>query len=245
MSVLRLRRVRGGLVLAAALLGGPLLPVGMSALQAPAFAADAPTPPDKEDTAAPDLAIGIDDGHTDVRGGDRLTYTVRIRNIGTEDADDLLITQTLPAGARFGSADRDGVLRDGTVTWHTDLPAGRDTTFAVHAEVGQPASNQLRLASVACARVDGDSPPIVCAADSDRLPVGRDAAAPGTTASGSSGWLTASYVGLGVGMVLLAGFLVRRRWWPRPSERTGPGSHRPLAPDLDLDLDNDRHEVLR
>lgn len=257
MSVPRLGKTRGGIVLAAALLGGPLLPVGMSALPAPAFAADAPSPspdkddaspPDKGDAAGPDLAIGIDDGHTDVRAGDRLTYTVRIRNIGTVDAGDLVVTQTLPAGARLRSADHDGVLHDGTVAWHTDLPAGRNTAFVVQAEVAKPPGNQLRLASVACATVDGNSRPIVCAADSDRLPAGRDAAAPGATtdsdaSGGLSGWLTGLYVGLGVVLVLLAGLVVRRRRVPRPWARTRRGSHRPSAPDLDLD--DDRQEVSR
>ncbi|MCM3887101.1 DUF11 domain-containing protein [Frankia sp. R82] len=252
MSIPRLGKTRGGIVLAAALLGGPLLPVGMSALPAPALAADAPSrpdradasPPDKGDASGPDLAIGIDDGHTDVRAGDHLTYTVKIRNIGTVDAGDLVVTQTLPVGVRLRSADRDGVLHDGTVAWHTDLPAGRNTAFVVQAEVAKPPGGQLRLASVVCATPGGAARPIVCAADSDRLPAGRAAAAPGAhsdASGGLSGWLMGLYVGLGVVLVLLAGLVVRRRWWPRPSAGTRRGSHRPSAPDLDHD--EDRAEV--
>lgn len=244
MSILCLRKVRGGIVLAAALLGGPLFTVGMLAPQVPALAAEVAPPAEEEDPAVPDLAIEIDDGHTSVSEGDRLTYTVKIRNIGTVDAGDLLVTQTLPAGLRFDSADRDGVSSDGAVTWRTDLPAGRDTAFAVRAEVAKPPSGQLRLASVVCAMIDGDSRPIVCAADSDRLPASEnagDAAEGSDGSSGLSGWLTVLYVGLGVVLVLLLALIVWRRRRSRPSAGTRSGSHRQVAPDLDPD--SDRAEV--
>lgn len=249
MSVLRLRKVRGGVVLVAALLGGPLFAVGMLATSAPASAADAPSPPDKG-SAGPELAIGIDDGHTSIDVGDHVTYTVKIRNIGTAAADDLAVTQTLPAGARFGSADHDGVVKDGTVTWHTDLAAGRDTALVVQAEVTKPQAGQLRLASVACATINGDSRPIVCAADSDKLPAGAGAhsTAPGSAASsGPRGWLLVLYVGIGVGaaLALLAGLVGRRRWSSRSSTRTRGSSHRPEEPDREGDREEAQVPNLR
>ncbi|SNQ50832.1 conserved exported hypothetical protein [Frankia canadensis] len=237
MSVLCLRKVRAGVVLAAALLGGPLFTFGMLATSVPALAADAPSPPD-EDAAGVDLAIGIDDGHTSVAVGDRVTYTVKIRNIGTVDADDLVVTQTLPAGVRFGSADRDGVISAGTVTWHTDLAAGRDTAVVVHGEVAKLPPGQLRLASVACATAHGDSRPIVCAADSDRLPAGGAAGASGAgshAAGGPPGWLVTLYVGAGVVAALLVGIVARRRWSSRRRARPRPDDQWAVAPGPGLD----------
>ncbi|CAO5254747.1 DUF11 domain-containing protein [Frankia sp. AgKG'84/4] len=245
MSIPCPRKIRGGVVLAAALLAGPLVPVGLSAVAAPALAADAPASPTEEDSAGPDLAIQIDDGQTSVARGDRLAYTVKVRNIGTVDADDLVITQRLPPGTHVTAADRDGVIGDGAVTWHTGLPAGRATAFGLHAEVTKPPGGQLRLASVVCATAGDDARPIVCAADSDQLPAGGGAGASAGShaSSGLSGWLTALCVGVGVVMVLLAVVLVGRRRSLRRSARTGSGHHR--APAAGLFAEADHHEADR
>ncbi|CAO5163181.1 DUF11 domain-containing protein [Frankia sp. AiPs1] len=243
MNVLCRRKVRGVVVLVAGLLGGPLFTVGMLATSAPAIAADAPSSPDQ--ATGPELAIGIDDGHTSVGVGDRVTYTVKIRNIGTVNAKDLLITQTLPAGARFVSAERNGVIRAGAVAWRTDLAAGRDTALVVHAEVTKTSPGQQRLASVVCATTDGTSRPIVCAADSDRLPAGGAAGASDTgagshAAGGPHGWLVALYVGAGIVVALVAGIAGRLRWSSRRRARTRRGDQLLVAPDLALDSDTDQ-----
>ncbi|MCM3921830.1 DUF11 domain-containing protein [Frankia sp. AiPs1] len=224
MSIFRFGRVRGRLLLAAALLGSPLVVAGTFAAPPGALADEAPSP-EHRDEAPADLSIAIDDGHTDVDAGDRLAYTIRIRNIGTADATDLLVTQTLPAGARFGSADRGGVFRDGTVTWRTGLRSGRDTVFGVRAEVTKPPPGLLRLAAVVCVAAHADSRPIVCAADSDRLPAGGGAA--GSAGGGSRGgaglpgWLLALCASLAAALALSAGLLLRYRRSPR--HRRSPG----------------------
>jgi uncharacterized repeat protein (TIGR01451 family) len=224
MSIFRFGRLRGRLLLAAALFGSPLVVAGTFVAPPGALADETPSP-EHADAAAPDLSIAIDDGHTDVRAGDHLTYTVRIRNIGTVDATDLLVTQTLPAGARFGSADRDGAFRDGTVTWRTDLRSGRNTVFGVRAEVTKPPPGLLRLAAVVCVAAHADSRPIVCAADSDRLPAGGAAAGSaggdGRGGAGLPGWLLALCGSLAAVLALGAGLFLRYRRSPR--HRRSPG----------------------
>ncbi|MEU8384641.1 hypothetical protein, partial [Streptosporangium sp. NPDC048865] len=118
----------------------------------------------------PTLSIGVDNGRTSARKGDRLTYTVTVRNIGTTDARGLHLTQSLPEGLRFLSADRGGRARPGQVTWAVDLKAGRNATVHTTAEVQDTPGHLLRLATVACASAMKGGRPIVCATHSDRLP---------------------------------------------------------------------------
>ncbi|WP_261568030.1 hypothetical protein [Frankia gtarii] len=102
MSIFRFGRVRGRLLLTAALLGSPLVVAGTFVASPPVFADEAPSP-EHADEAAPDLSIEIDDGHTDVREGDRPTYTVKIRNIGTADASVPTFASAPPAASSRGA----------------------------------------------------------------------------------------------------------------------------------------------
>ncbi|MDP9863018.1 MULTISPECIES: hypothetical protein [Streptosporangium] len=126
---------------------------------------------------APTLSISVDNGRTSARQGDRLSYTVTVRNTGTADADDLRLTQSLPAGLKLLSADRHGEAEPGRVVWTVDLKAGKDTAFHTTAEVQATPDDLLRLATVACASTEAADRPIVCATHSDELPAGAAAAA--------------------------------------------------------------------
>ncbi|WP_396230995.1 hypothetical protein, partial [Frankia sp. EI5c] len=187
-------------------------------------------PPGESEDAGPLLAIQIDNGGTATEAGDQLTYTTRIRNLGTADAEDLVITQTLPPGVRLKSADQDGRVDDGLVTWHVDLPAGRTSSFVTSLELAEPPPGQLRLAVVSCVRADGADRPTVCAADSDELPAGG--AASGDGENGSDG-LLASVGGVSTllvlgGIALIASTLavvsrrLLRRRRPTPTPQNGP-----------------------
>ncbi len=69
-----------------------------------------PTPDNNEDTdtntllAAPDLVIAKDDGDITAKPGDTVVYTLSYRNVGDQDATGVVITETVPANARFNSA---------------------------------------------------------------------------------------------------------------------------------------------
>ncbi|MER6825864.1 hypothetical protein ABT352_07740 [Streptosporangium sp. NPDC000563] len=162
----------------------------------------------------PSLSISIDNGRTAAEEGDRLTYTVKVRNTGATRVRELDLTQTLPTGLRFVSADGQGSASKGQVRWSVDVPPGKEATFHTVAEVGATPADLLRLASIACASIEGNDRPIVCATHSDQLPAGAAAAeAEHVAAHPVSSRL--GYVGMGaaaaLSVLVLAGLLLLRR----------------------------------
>jgi uncharacterized repeat protein (TIGR01451 family) len=164
----------------------------------------------------PGLTISVNDGHVTARAGDRLTYTVTLRDTGTMAAPHLKVTQTMSAGLTFLSASAHGVAKNDRVTWSASLPVGGTKTFRVATRVTKTPATLLRLAAVACVELPGSSSrPVVCAAHLDRLPA---AAAQAASASGrsDSGLLTYTAAGLAVlALGLLSAIAVRRRGRPR------------------------------
>ncbi|WP_433372611.1 hypothetical protein [Streptosporangium sp. CA-115845] len=184
---------------------GAVLVVALAAPSA-AFALK-PHPDDKEVkaavVAAPRLSISIDNGQTTAEAGDRFTYTVTVNNVGTDRARELRITQSLPTGLHFVSADGQGRAEEGQVRWTADVPAGKKAVFHTTAEVRDTPEDLLRLATVACASVKTDDKPLVCATHSDRLPAGAAAEAAAHEAANpvtSRLW----YAGAGAGLLALA-----------------------------------------
>ncbi len=172
------------------------------------------TAPAVRSARIPSLAISVTDGQAAATTGDRLTYTVSVRDTGTVAAPHLKITQTLSSGLKFVSASSDGVATAGQVAWHASLPAGGTRTFRVTALVARTPARELRLAAIACAVLPGSSRPIVCAAHLDRLPA---AAAGATAGSGSSRSNLLAYGAGGLAVLaaglftVMAGRRVRRR----------------------------------
>jgi uncharacterized repeat protein (TIGR01451 family) len=156
----------------------------------------------------PGLTINITDGRVAATAGERLTYTVSVRDTGIAAAPHLKITQTLFPGLEFLSASGNGVATAGQVAWSTSLPAGGTRTFRVVARVTRTPARVLRLAAVACAALPGGSRPTVCAAHLDRLPAAtaESAAGSGSSGSGSSGSKLRAYAAAGLA-VLAAGLL--------------------------------------
>lgn len=208
---------------AAALCGlGAALVVPLAAPSA-AFALR-PHPDGKEGkvpvVAAPTLSISIDNGETTAEKGDRFTYTVTVNNIGTDRARELRITQSLPTGLHFVSADGQGRAKEGQVLWTADVPAGEKAVFHTVAEVRDTPQDLLRLATIACASVQEDSP-LVCATHSDRLPAGAAAEAAAhdaATLAPSRLW----YAGAGAGLLALTVLLALRRIKLRRHLRQSP-----------------------
>jgi uncharacterized repeat protein (TIGR01451 family) len=163
----------------------------------------------------PGLTISISDGHAAARAGDKLTYTVSVRNSGTVAVRRLKVTQTLATGMKFLSASDHGVAAGGHVSWTASLPVGGKRTFADVTRVTATPPTLLRLAAVACVTLSGSSSPIVCAAHLDRLPAVT--AAPAARSGHSVGnVLTYTAAGLAVlALGLLTAIVARRRGRPR------------------------------
>ena len=149
----------------------------------------------------PGLTINVTDGRVVATPGERLTYTLSVRDSGIAAARHLKITQTLSPGLQFLSASGDGVATGGRIAWSTSLPAGGTRTFRVAARVTQPPARVLRLAAVACAALPGGGRPIVCAAHLDRLPA---ATADSAAGSGSSGNKLLPYAAAGLAVLAAA-----------------------------------------
>jgi uncharacterized repeat protein (TIGR01451 family) len=158
----------------------------------------------------PGLSISISDGHVATRAGDKLSYTVTVRDTGTAAASHLEITQTLSAGLEFLSASDYGVAKSGRVSWSAGLPAGGSRTFHVVAKVTKTPATLLRLAAIACVALPGSSRPVVCAAHLDRLPTVAEPRA----RSSQSGADPVEYTAAGLAVLtlgLLTAIVARRR----------------------------------
>lgn len=160
---------------------------------------------------APQLSIAVDNGHTSAAVGDAFTYTITVANLGTTDIPGLVVTQTMPTGLTFGSADAGGTAESDTVTWNVDLKATETSTVHTTMSVVPTPADLLRLATVACASLSPGGSPIVCASHSDQLPAGAaaessqaaaaaDTAAAPPTGPGLSWW----WIGVGIGLVIVA-----------------------------------------
>jgi uncharacterized repeat protein (TIGR01451 family) len=173
--------------------------LGLLLLAAPASAED--------ESPAPMLRISVDNGHTSAKAGDKLDYTISVENLGTEAANNLRISQTMPPGLTFRSADRMGEARKDGVVWHVDIAPSSTMVLHTTMKLGATSDEVLRLATVACASVSAAKPPIVCASHSDELPAGAQAAdadnKPASPASSDSSSMT-GFVRVGVTIALLA-----------------------------------------
>jgi uncharacterized repeat protein (TIGR01451 family) len=170
----------------------------------------------------PQLSIALENGRTSAAVGDTATYTITLRNLGSTRVNGLQVTQSVPKGLNFRSADSAGIVKEGTVSWRLNLEAGGKATLHTTMSVTKTPEDLLRLATVACANVAANGPPIVCATDSDQLPAGASAqvskaaaapaSRPAATPTGRNGWYTAGgLAGIALVMALVALVLRRRR----------------------------------
>jgi uncharacterized repeat protein (TIGR01451 family) len=159
---------------------------------------------------APGLTIGISDGHVTARAGDKLIYTVSVRNSGAVAVRRFTVTQTLSPGSEFISASDHGVAAGGRVSWTASLPVGGKRTFLAVTRVTRTPPTLLRLAAIACVTLTGSSRPIVCAAHLDRLPAVATASA---SRSGHSAGNVGTYAAVSLAVLVLGllGAIVARR----------------------------------
>jgi uncharacterized repeat protein (TIGR01451 family) len=158
------------------------------------------------------LRIGIDNGRTNVRTGDRLTYVTKVSNTGTAKTPDLLLTQTLLPGIKLLSSAPKGTLSQGRITWNQSLPTGKTNEFRVTVEVGRLQSRPKRLAAVACASTKTAKRPIVCASHLDLLDGTATTAPKGRLGGPALIWgIGSAIVAAGALAVALPTLLRRRR----------------------------------
>jgi uncharacterized repeat protein (TIGR01451 family) len=177
------------------------------------------------------LRIAADNGVTSARVGDTLTYAIIIQNLGTADVADLLVTQSLPAGLQFLSADSGGTVKPGSVSWKLDLKTTATATFHTTTTVLDTPPVLLRRATVACAATSADASPTVCAFDSDELAAGAAAevsqAAVGQPAEAAStgglGW----YAAAGGAVLIVVGALAALLLTGRHRSRQADGGRGP------------------
>lgn len=149
--------------------------------------------------APPQLSIAVDDGQTSARAGDQLAYVVTVTNLGTEPVENLLVTQTVPAGSKLDSVDSEASESKGIVTWKVDIDPTEKATLKMSLAVLSTPAEVLRLATVACVKATEKGPPIVCASDSNLLPAGAAAQQAEAAANESGGILATPYLGWYVG----------------------------------------------
>ncbi|WP_156810381.1 COG1361 S-layer family protein, partial [Nitritalea halalkaliphila] len=64
--------------------------------------------------------------------GENLAYTITVTNNGPSDAQEVVVTDPIPVGTSFVSADMGGMLENGIVTWNVGaLPAGETVTLSL------------------------------------------------------------------------------------------------------------------
>ncbi|MFL5737671.1 MAG: hypothetical protein ACJ76P_10065 [Actinomycetota bacterium] len=97
-----------------------------------------------------DLSVTKSDGADPVVAGNNLTYTISVTNNGPSDTTGVVVTDAVPAGTSFVSADSGGSQAAGTVTWNVGaLADGASATMHVTVAVG--AGRQTDLSNTASA----------------------------------------------------------------------------------------------
>ncbi|WP_348788720.1 DUF5979 domain-containing protein [Leifsonia sp. NPDC080035] len=98
---------------------------------------------------------------------EKVEYTIAVSNIGALDATGFAVTDTLPAGAEFVSADQGGAEKDGIVTWPIASLA-KNATVELHVVVRYSAPGQpVNRATVTTPPVGPWQPPEVEGACTD------------------------------------------------------------------------------
>ncbi len=133
--------------------------------QLPAEPSDDPTTPADDDPtvvpldAVPDIAVAKDDGLTELRPGETVTWTVTVSNVGNQNATGVVLTDIVPAGTTFVSASDGATESGGIVTWPAfELEAGASVQRTLTVQVDDPAPpGQATVVNTAQAADDGSN----------------------------------------------------------------------------------------
>jgi uncharacterized repeat protein (TIGR01451 family) len=85
------------------------------------------------------LVVTKDDGLTQVVPGQLVTYTLVIRNVGNQDATNVIVTDTLPPNTTFVSSSSQGTFSNGVISGNIGtLAAGKSVTITGTLQVNNP-----------------------------------------------------------------------------------------------------------
>ncbi|EIM72767.1 hypothetical protein A3SI_19451, partial [Nitritalea halalkaliphila LW7] len=103
--------------------------------------------------------------------GENLAYTITVTNNGPSDAQEVVVTDPIPMGTTFVSADMGGMLENGIVTWNVGtLPAGETVTLSLVVLVDADLADGTVISNIAIVNSPTD-PETPKESDPDETPV--------------------------------------------------------------------------
>ena len=198
------------------------VPATMSAVALAALIALPGQPIPEEEGPVPgagDLHITVTDEAEDrLSPGDRVEYTVKVRNSGGEALPEARITSFLPDSMRYVDGAPEGV-ETGRATWERPLEAGERATLTMTAEVVSVPERGARPVSTVCLAPSSEAALVSCASSVHHVPRQVPLA-----------WIAAA-LGAALILAIAAGGLLRLRSVrrprpepePEPSAEHGPG----------------------
>ena len=171
------------------------------------------------------VAVAVADEVDEVAVGDRLAYTVTLRNTSARTAARVRLELTLPVGVS-GAEVHDGgeSVEPWLAVWQPTVPAGGTVTVSATFVAGRPRAAAKGYTAQAC--LVHDNVRLACVADIDQLPGAADVHALGPVpAEPGVGWRTwlAVVLGAAVVSVAMATLLLRRRTDESPAPIDPPG----------------------
>lgn len=85
-----------------------------------------PTPTNPVETNTINLKVEKSATPESVAPGEQINYTLTITNTGSVDAEDVVLTDSIPEGTTFESADDDIEPEEGVLSWSLDVAAGSE-----------------------------------------------------------------------------------------------------------------------
>ncbi|NYH50849.1 putative repeat protein (TIGR01451 family) [Nocardiopsis arvandica] len=134
--------------------------------------------PGQSAKAAGEVVAGADGLHVDLEAhtdqeraepGDRIRYTVRVRNSGTEALPDARVVQFLPSTMRYVSGTGGADVEEGRVTWSRSLDPGERTSMRVTGEVTGVRDGGEHPVTTVCARPGPEAVLVSCDAALHRV----------------------------------------------------------------------------
>ena len=114
------------------------------------------------------VSVSVDNASPNV--GDTIKFTVTVQNSGPDAADNIVITDLLPAGLTFVSANPAGNYNSSNGQWSiTNLPAGNTATLEINATVATSGAKVNTAEVTGVAQYDPDSTPNNGAAAEDDI----------------------------------------------------------------------------
>ena len=122
----------------------------------------------QDPVGTPNFTIDKTDNKTSAVPDETLNYVITVRNTGSQDATNVVVTDNIPNDVDFLSADNSGVRNGSTVTWTFTLAAGSSKTLGMSVRVNNNTDDGDIIRNTAC--VSGG----LCDDDSTTIDVNDD-----------------------------------------------------------------------